>query len=69
MEKPELIFTTYYDRELISYLRLHAIKFRVMDQDTIEIEFSNVKYLWMMAVNYGRYQIIMENKKNTNNDR
>lgn len=55
--------TIGYDNNLIMFLRDHGIDYTTIDQDTITIKFIGAKYLWLMAVNYGRYLAINDIKK------
>lgn len=56
--------TIGYDSSLIMFLRDHGIEYTTIDKDTITIKFIGSKYLWLMAVNYGRYLAKLENNKN-----
>jgi len=66
MEKETKEISFLYDADLITYLKLHCLEYKVQD-DTIYIPYIQCKYLWMIAVNFGRYLTIKEVRKDFEN--
>ena len=62
MNQKELIDIPY-DKDLLDYLRLTGLEYRIQNDTHLTIYTDNIRYIWIVAVNFGRYLEHKENQK------